>query len=105
MDSSLQAIVFDFGGVLVGWDPHRFFRKCFSNDIQTANNFLFAQGVTELSTQFPQYAHIIRTYDVLWEDSITGTILGTVELLHSAAAVVIGFRLEHQVFVAALLDS
>ncbi len=95
----IHAIIFDFGGVLVNWDPHRVFLKYFDNDEQAINKFLeeinfsewnlrqdkgypFKQAVAELSGQFPQYARLIRAYDEEWEESITGVIPGTVKLLH-----------------------
>jgi len=108
MPSSIQAIIFDFGGVLINWDPHKLFNKYFSNDRQAIDNFLteinfsawnlaqdegypFARGVTELSAQFPQYAHLIRAYDKEWEESITGVIPETVEILHKLKLA--GYRL------------
>jgi 2-haloacid dehalogenase len=41
----------------------------------------FAEGIAELSLQFPQHAHLIQTYFDRWEESIRGPINGTVELL------------------------
>jgi 2-haloacid dehalogenase len=103
MMSSIHTIVFDFGGVLIKWDPHRLFNKYFDNNTQAIDNFLaeidfsawnlsqdkgypFAQAVTDLSAQFPQYAHLIRAYDEEWEESITGIIPGTAEILHRLKA-------------------
>lgn len=103
MTTSIRALIFDFGGVLINWDPRRVFQKYFSNDSQAVDNFLaeinfpawnlqqdkghpFAQAVAELSAQFPQYAHLIHAYDEEWEESITGVIPGTVELLHKLKA-------------------
>ncbi len=68
MNSSIKAIIFDFGGVLINWDPHRVFQKFFPNDPQAMNDFMdeigfsewnlqqdegypFAQAVTDLSAQ------------------------------------------------------
>jgi 2-haloacid dehalogenase len=99
MTSYIHTIIFDFGGVLVHWDPHMLFNKYFAYDTQAIDIFLaeinfpawnlsqdrgcpFAQGVADLSVQFPQYEHLIRAYDEEWEESITGTIPGTVEILH-----------------------
>jgi 2-haloacid dehalogenase len=99
MTSPIHAIIFDFGGVLVNWDPHKLFNKYFSNDTKAIDNFLaeinfsawnlsqdkghpFAQAVTDLSAKFPQYAHLIRAYDEEWEESITGIIPGSVDILH-----------------------
>lgn len=96
-------LIFDFGGVLITWDPHLVFLKYFSDDIQAIDRFLkeidfagwnyqqdagrpFEQGVAELSAQFPQYAHLIRAYDEEWEESIAGLIPGTVELLRRLKA-------------------
>jgi 2-haloacid dehalogenase len=99
MTSSIQAIIFDFGNVLINWDPRKVFNKYFLNDKQAIDNFLseinfsawnlsqdeglpFAMGVMQLSAQFPQYAHLIRAYDEEWEESITGLIPETVDILH-----------------------
>jgi 2-haloacid dehalogenase len=99
MNPTIKAIIFDFGGVVINWDPHRVFQKFFPNDPQAMKAFMdeigfsewnlrqdegypFAQAVTDLSEKFPQYAHIIRAYDVEWEDSITGIIPATVDLLY-----------------------
>ena len=100
---SIHAIIFDFGGVLINWDPHKLFFKYFANDRQAIDNFLeeinftawnlsqdkgypFAQAVTELSAQFPQYKHLIRAYDEDWEESITGLIPETIEILYKLKA-------------------
>jgi 2-haloacid dehalogenase len=106
--STIQAIVFDFVNVLINWDPHKLFNKYFSNDRQAIDNFLneinfsawnlsqdeghpFSAAVTELSAKFPQYAHLIHAYDEEWEQSITGIIPETVEILHRLKAS--GYRL------------
>ena len=98
MKSSIKAIIFDFGGVLINWDPHHLFNKYFSNDEQAVDSFLaeinfatwnlsqdkgypFASAVIDLSAQFPQYAHLIHAYDEEWEQSITGVIPETVDIL------------------------
>jgi 2-haloacid dehalogenase len=41
----------------------------------------FAAGTAKLSAQFPQYTKLIQTYYECWEDSISGSIPGTVEIL------------------------
>ncbi len=41
----------------------------------------FAQAVTDLSAKFPHYAPIIHAYDIDWEDSITGIIPQTVDIV------------------------
>jgi 2-haloacid dehalogenase len=100
----IQAIIFDFGGVLINWDPHRLFNQYFANDTQAIDNFLteinffnwnlsqdkgypFSQAVTDLSAQFPQYAHLIHAYDSEWEQSITGIVPETIEILYKLKSV------------------
>ena len=102
MTESHQAVIFDLGGVLVDWKPHNLYRRFF-NDDAAIDQFLieidfhnwnleqdrgrsFADGVAELSAQFPQYADLIRAYDQHWEESITGPIGGSIELLASLKA-------------------
>jgi 2-haloacid dehalogenase len=106
--ASIRAIIFDFGGVVVNWDPHNLYNKYFSNDRQAIDAFLneihfsawnlnqdkgypFARAVENLSAQFPQYADLIRAYDVEWEESIQGVFSETVDIMRKLKAA--GYRL------------
>ncbi|RPI28710.1 MAG: HAD family phosphatase [Acidobacteria bacterium] len=92
-----MALVFDFGNVLVAWDPRLLYSKLFQND-QEVEAFLseiaffdwnlkqdkgrnFKKGVQELCSLFPHRAELIRAYDERWEESLGGPIKGTVEIL------------------------
>ncbi len=103
MTTPIRAIIFDFGNVLIKWDPHKVFNKYFASNTAAIDRFLveinfnewnlsqdkgypFAQAVADLSSKFPQYAHLIRAYDVEWEESITGLIPDTIEILHKLKA-------------------
>jgi len=95
----IKAIIIDFGGVLINWDPLNLFRKNFSNiPLDDIEKFLhevdfykwnllqdkgrsFDEGVAELSSRFPQHAELIRAYHEHWEDSITGSIHGTINIV------------------------
>ncbi len=44
------------------------------------------RGVAELSARFPQHAHLIRLYHERWEESVSGTIPGSVEILRQLKA-------------------
>lgn len=99
MTQTITTIIFDFGGVLINWNPRNLYRRFFSDpqameDFLTETNFMewnaqqdkgrpFAEGVAILSEQFPQYAHLIRAYRENWKESITGIIPGTVEILQT----------------------
>ena len=41
----------------------------------------FAEGIAIHSAKFPQYAHLIQAYYDHWEDSITGAITDTVDIV------------------------
>ncbi len=94
------SLIFDFGGVLLDWDPRNLFQKYFGDSLLATDKFiaeidfyawnleqdkgrLFADGVAELSARFPQYAHLIKAYDEFWEESIRGPINPTVCVLQS----------------------
>ena len=98
MTSQIKAVVFDFGGVLLRWDPRNLYSRFFPEEPQAMEDFLaeigfmewnaqqdkgrpFAEAVASLSKQFPHHAHLINAYQENWKESITGTIDGTVELL------------------------
>jgi len=94
------AIVFDFGGVLVQWDPRNLYRKIFNGDTHAMETFLqeskfmewnlyqdagrpFSEAVDEFCSRMPQYCELIRMYDQRYEESITGPIWPTVEILRA----------------------
>jgi len=98
MTNLAKTIIFDFGNVLCLWDPHQVYKDLFPNN-QAIDAFLkeinfsawnleqdkgrsFAEGVAVLSAQFPHHSHLIQLYDEHWEDSIVGSIEGTVELVY-----------------------
>jgi len=100
MTSKIKAIVFDFGGVLIGWDPRQLYSRYFPEQPQAMEDFLaeisfmewnaqqdkgrpFTEAVALLSKEFPHRAHLISAYHEHWEESLTGTIEGTVELLRA----------------------
>jgi 2-haloacid dehalogenase len=93
------AIIFDFGGVLLDWNPRYLYRKLFPNDEQGMEHFLaeigfdewnhlqdagrpFSVAIAELCARHPQYCDLIRAYDVRYPESIQGAIPGSVEILH-----------------------
>lgn len=104
----IHAIIFDFGNVLIRWDPHRLYNKYFANDRSAIDRFFaeinfhdwnlaqdkgypFALAVEEHSARFPQYEHLIRAYHEEWEESISGPIPETVQTLYKLRAA--GYRL------------
>ncbi len=99
LETLYPAIVFDFGGVLIDWNPRYLYQKLF-NDPLAMEGFLteigfvewnmlqdkgrpFAEAVSELSERFPHYADLIKAYKDRWEESIGGPIQSTVDLLYS----------------------
>jgi 2-haloacid dehalogenase len=98
MSNLVHAVIFDFGGVLLDWNPRNLYSRYFPGQPEAMEEFLaevgfmewnaqqdrgrpFEQGVRELSGRFPHYAHLIRAYHEHWQDSVTGPIQGTVEIL------------------------
>lgn len=97
------ALIFDFGGVLIDWDPLYLYIKLFNGDRQAAKRFLdrigfqawnlrqdagrpFAEAVEALCAQFPQDCELIRAYDARWRESISGPIQDTVAILRDLKA-------------------
>jgi 2-haloacid dehalogenase len=92
------ALVFDYGGVLVDWDPRYLYRKIIPGDEQAIEKFLkevrffewnvqqdagrpFHQAIDEICTRYPQHCELIKAYDERYEESISGPIWPTVEIL------------------------
>ncbi|MBI5942858.1 MAG: HAD family phosphatase [Chloroflexi bacterium] len=98
MTHPITAIIFDFGNVFVKWDPREVYKRFFPSS-EAIDSFLeeirftewnahqdagrpFKEGVAELTKQFPHYSNLIEAYKTHWEDSITETIIGTVEIAY-----------------------
>ena len=98
---TIKAVVFDFGGVLVEWDPRRLYRKIFSDESEM-EAFLknvcspewnltldkgkpFKQAVAERIALFPEYADEIRAFDDRWEEMRGNAIAENVALLRRLA--------------------
>lgn len=98
MTTNIQAIIFDFGNVLLEWNPRHVYRRYFPDDEAAMEQFLkevnfmdwnlqqdkgrpFVEGVAELSRQFPHYAELIQAYHDNWEHSIGHHIKGTIEII------------------------
>lgn len=96
--SNNPIFVFDFGGVLIDWDPRYLYRKLFGGDNVAMERFLsevnfydwnheqdkgrpFDEGIAELSEKFPHYATMISAFGERWEETIAGQIPETVATL------------------------
>lgn len=97
MQDSLT-IVFDFGRVLVDWDPRYLYRKLIPGGDIAVEHFLkeigfrewnrqldagqpLAEAIAELCSLHPQHCALINAYNERWEESIGGPIWPTVEIL------------------------
>ena len=99
----IKTIVFDFGGVLIDWNPRYFYKDIF-NDDQRMEWFLrevcndgwnaeldrgmtFAQGIEELKKRQPEELHpLIEVYHQGWEKMLGGPLDGTVSILERLKA-------------------
>ena len=98
MATHIKAIVFDFGNVLLEWDPRWVYQRFFPNDPEGMERFLqevdfmewntlqdkgrtFEEGVSILSQEFPHYSHLIRAYHDHWIDSVGEPIAGTINIM------------------------
>lgn len=96
--SSLPAVVFDIGGVLIDWNPRHLYRKLFAGNDDAMERFLaevctpdwnhaqdagrpFAEAVAELSSRHPQHARLIAAYQTRWPEMVAGAIEGTGEIV------------------------
>ena len=98
MNSQIKAIIFDFGNVLLEWNPRYVYQRFFPNDPESMEQFLeevnfmdwnllqdkgrpFVEGVAALSREYPHYSHLIQAYHDHWTDSLGDAIAGTVSIM------------------------
>lgn len=105
--SKIKNIVFDFGGVLIDWNPRYLYRSYFAGDEERMEWFLqnvctypwniqmdggkpFAEGVAELTALHPEWAEAIGVYHTRWAEMIGGEVEGTASLIKRLKAA--GYR-------------
>ncbi len=97
MSPTIKAIIFDYGNVLLEWNPRFVYRSYFNAEIEMEHflqevHFMewnvqqdrgraFAEGVAVLSNEYPQYADLIKTYHDHWQDSIGNVHWETIEVM------------------------
>src|SRR4051812_11479029 len=87
---SIEAMIFDFGNVLIGWDPENLYRKLIP-DAAKRKRFLteicngswnhqqdlgrsWADAIAECSARFPDHADLIRAYHLRFREMLSGPI-------------------------------
>lgn len=98
----IRNIIFDFGGVLLDWNPRYLYREIFDDD-ERMEYFLahicttewnaeqdagrtWAEAVAVLQAQHPEYADLIRLYADGWPKMLNGEFPESVALLHRLKA-------------------
>ena len=93
----IKNIVFDFGGVLIDWNPRYLYRSYFRTE-EEMEYFLahictnewnaqqdagrpFAEGVALLQARHPEYAEAIAIYHTRWNEMVVGAIQENVDWL------------------------
>jgi 2-haloacid dehalogenase len=93
----INTIIFDLGGVLIDWNPRHLYRKIFKtedeinwflenvctgewNDQQDAGRS-FEEATEELLQKFPDHEVAIRAWYGRWQETISGSLPETVEIL------------------------
>lgn len=98
--TQIKNIVFDFGGVLVDWNPRYLYDKYFGNaeqsqwfldniclyswNLQMDGGKPFAEGVKELQAEHPEWAEAIAVYHSRWVEMMGGEVAGTADVLRQA---------------------
>src|SRR5690348_5035721 len=91
-------VIFDFGGVLIDWDPRHLYRKLFGGDDAAMEAFLatvcnpawnimqdggrpIAESTRQLTLAHPQHAEMIAAFYGRFDEMMPGPIEGSVAIL------------------------
>lgn len=94
----IENIIFDFGGVLIDWNPRYLYRNHFHSEsemeyflhaictdewnIEQDRGRTLAEGTTILQDKFPEHHDLIQLYYDGWEVMLKSDIPETVAILH-----------------------
>lgn len=96
MNSKIDTIIFDLGGVLVDWNPRNLYKKVFDtneqvewflnnvctpewNEEQDAGRTIAEANALKIA-EFPAYENVIKLFYERWDEMFKGPISETVEL-------------------------
>ena len=99
---AIKNIVFDYGGVLVDWNPRYLYDRYFGDEqksqwfldniclyswnIQMDGGKPFAEGVAELQAKYPEWTEAIAIYHSRWIEMMAGQLEDTVAILRRLKA-------------------
>lgn len=94
----IENIVFDFGGVLVDWNPRHLYKNHFTDEkemeyflknictdewnVEQDRGRALSEGTYLLQKKFPEYHSLIQLFYDEWAKMLKSDIPGTVALLH-----------------------
>ncbi len=94
----IENVIFDFGGVLVDWNPRYLYRNYFQDESEMEHFLHFictdewnleqdrgrslAEGTRLLQDKFPEFSSLIKLYYGNWEVMLHGDIPETVSLMY-----------------------
>ncbi|SDF63051.1 MULTISPECIES: HAD family phosphatase [Rhodanobacteraceae] len=98
MHKKRDVVIFDFGGVLIDWNPRYLYRKLFGDDEQAMETFLaevttpewnlrqdagrsWDEAVRLLTDEHPTKAELIAAYQHRWEETLGGAIDDSLHIL------------------------
>ena len=96
--SNIDTIIFDFGGVLIDWNPRHVYKTIFDDEkkmewflknicndewnVEQDRGRSLKEGTEILKQEFPEHAALIEAYYGRWKEMLKGEIAETVEILH-----------------------
>lgn len=108
-NTSIKAVVFDFGGVLIDWSPEYVFRQLIPDEserrwflthvcsmdwvIRQDGGQPIAEGTAQLIAQFPEHQALIRAFYERWHEMIGGVLedgVATLDKLDAAGVPLFG---------------
>ncbi len=99
---AIKNIVFDFGGVLIDWNPRYLYRQIFDEEkdmlwflenvctpewnLELDKGYPFHKAVGDLQDKFPGYKEPIKAYHEQWHEMLGGEISDSVQILNELQA-------------------
>ena len=99
---AIKAVVFDFGGVLIDWNPQYLYRQLIPDEterrwflthvcsmdwvVRQDGGQLIVEGTDELIAKFPDHAPLIRAFYERWHEMVAGVLEEGVAIMEKLEA-------------------